>query len=84
VLLAPLALAVSTSAAADPLAAYGSFVGEDHSHHDHHHENLRGINLSDANLTGANFADAQLRDAILVDLTAVDALFTSGSSGTPT
>jgi uncharacterized protein YjbI with pentapeptide repeats len=77
VLLAPLALAVSNSAAADPLSAYGSYVGEDHSFHDHHHENLREINLSEANLTSANFADAQLRAALLVDVVAVDALFTS-------
>jgi uncharacterized protein YjbI with pentapeptide repeats len=77
VLLAPLALAVATSATADPLAAYGSYVGEDHSHHDHHHENLREINLSEANLTSANFTDAQLRAALLVDVVAVDALFTS-------
>jgi hypothetical protein len=77
VLLAPLVLAVATSATADPLAAYRSFVGEDHSHHDHHHESLRQINLSQANLSAANFTDAQLRDALLVDVVAVDALFTS-------
>ena len=77
VLLAPLALTVATSATADPLAAYGSYVGEDHSHHDHHHENLREINLSEANLASANFTDAQLRDALLVSATAVDARFTS-------
>jgi uncharacterized protein YjbI with pentapeptide repeats len=77
VLLAPLALAISSPAEADSLSAYGSYVGEDHSFHDHHHENLRGINLSEANLTSANFTDAQLRDGILVDATAVDALFTS-------
>jgi uncharacterized protein YjbI with pentapeptide repeats len=76
-LLGALALAASTSAAADPLAAYGSFVGEDHSHHDHHHENLRAINLSEADLGSANFAEAQLRDALLVDVTAVDTVFTS-------
>lgn len=76
-LLAPLALAVSTSAAADPLSAYGSYVGEDHSFHDHHGENLREINLSEANLTSINLSYAQLRGAILVDITAVDALFTS-------
>jgi len=79
VLLAPLALAASTSAAADPLAAFGSYVGEDHSFHDHHHEQLRGINLSEANLTSANFTDALLRDALLVDAIAVDALFTSAN-----
>jgi uncharacterized protein YjbI with pentapeptide repeats len=77
VLLAPLALAASTAAAADPLSEYGSYVGEDHSFHDHHHENLRGINLSEANLTSANFTDAQLREALLVDAIAVDTLFTS-------
>ena len=77
VLLAPLALAMSSPAKADPLSAYGSYVGEDHSFHDHHHESLRGINLSEANLTSANFTDAQLRDGIFVDAIAADALFTS-------
>ena len=81
VLLAPLALAVSTSAAASPLAAYGSNVGEDHSFEDHHRENLVEINLSQANLTSANFSDAELKSAILVDATAVDALFTSANLG---
>ena len=76
-LLALLALAVATPATADPLAAYGSFVGEDHSHHDHHHENLRAINLSEADLSSANFAEAQLRDGLLVDVTAVETNFTS-------
>ena len=76
-LLAPLALAVSSSAAADPLSAYGSYVGEDHSFHDHHHENLRAINLSEARLTSANFTDAQVREGLFVDAIAVDGRFTS-------
>src|SRR5438128_951984 len=77
VLLAPLALTVATSASASTLAAYGSYVGEDHSHEDHHSEFLREINLSQANLTATNFRSAELRSAVLVDAIAVDALFTS-------
>ena len=70
-----LALAVATSASADPLASFGSYVGQDHAHHDHHGEVLREINLSDADLTDANFSGAQMRDALLVGATAVDARF---------
>ena len=77
VLLAPLAFAVATSASASTLAAYGSYVGEDHSHEDHHSENLREINLSQANLTATNFKSANLTSALFVDATATDALFTS-------
>src|SRR5262245_12698638 len=62
--LAPLALAVSASAAAGPLAAYGSYVGEDHSFEDHHSEFLREINLSQANVTSTNFRSAELRSAV--------------------
>ena len=78
VLLAPLALAVSSSAAADPLAAYGSYVGEDHSFHDHHGEDLREINLSagQPHLERSS-ATPTSQSALLVDATAVDALFTS-------
>jgi len=72
-----LALAVATSASADPLAAYGSYVGEDHSQHDHRSANLREVNLSEADLTEADFSSAQLRDALLVDATALRTRFAS-------
>jgi uncharacterized protein YjbI with pentapeptide repeats len=77
VLLAPLSFAVATSATASTLAAYGSYVGEDHSHEDHHSEGLREINLSQANLPATNFKSANLTSALFVDATAVDAVFTS-------
>jgi uncharacterized protein YjbI with pentapeptide repeats len=79
VLLAPLSFVVATSATASTLAAYGSYVGEDHSYEDHHSEFLREINLSQANLTSTNFKSANLTSALLVDAMAVDAVFTSAN-----
>ncbi len=74
VLLAPLALAVSTSAAASPLTAYGYHVGEDHSFDDHHAQDLHHIDLCLADLTASDFGVTNLRSGLFVDAVLVGLL----------